>query len=96
MIIYEVNLDVDKEIAKDFETWLKPHMQEVVSCGHFEKALSYQVEDPIKILWTIHYHAKNRSLVETYLEEHAPRLREEGLKKFGKKFRATRRILKQL
>lgn len=30
-VIYEVNVDVDGDIATDYENWLKPHIQEVIA-----------------------------------------------------------------
>ncbi len=100
MILYEVNLAVEKETAKDFEAWLSHHVDQVVELGKFERARWYSrnpseegLKDEGKVLWTIHYHAKDRATLDVYLKNHAPKLREEGLKKFPDKFSAARRIL---
>lgn len=100
MLIYEVNLSVDKETAPAFAEWLKPHIKEVVRVGRFESAEWFErdpgdegLQDKTRILWTIHYRVKDRSTLDNYLERHAPRLREDGLQKFPGKFTATRRIL---
>ena len=94
MFIYEVNLSINKEIVKDFAVWLRHHMKEVVSLGHFEKAELFSRENECEL--TVHYHMKDQKTLDDYLKNHAPRLREEGLKKFPDQFTATRRVLMRL
>lgn len=100
MLIYEVNLSVNQEVANDFKKWLSIHIPEVVKVGQFESAewFSRRSEDEgsqttDQVLWTIQYRVKDRKTLETYLEKQAPRLRQEGLDRFGNQFKATRRIL---
>ena len=91
MLIYEVNLTIDLAIIEDFKVWLKEHMQEVVKLGGFEKAQLFSRENDCEL--TVHYHVKDRATLDAYLKNHAPRLREEGLKRFPNQFSATRRVL---
>lgn len=100
MLLYEVNLAVNQEIADDFKKWLSTHIPEVVKAGNFESAewFSRRPEDKgsqttNQLLWTIQYRVKDRKTLEAYLEKQAPRLRQEGLDRFGNQFKATRRIL---
>lgn len=93
--IYEVKIEADLEIAPQYGDWLKKHLAEVISAGGFLKGEIYEVESPPKgyKCWVCHYHALNREQIEAYLEIHAPRLREDGVRRFGNRFRAERRIL---
>ena len=101
MIIYEVNLTVKRTVATSFYDWLKPHMAEVVHLGKFENAVLYKrdhadegsADDNTTVLWTVQYRVKDRDTLEVYLRQHAPSLREEGKRRFGDQFTATRRIL---
>ena len=39
------------------------------------------------------YHLESREALEQYLRDHAPRLRADGIARFGERFRATRRVM---
>jgi hypothetical protein len=98
VIIYEVNLHVDREIAEEFSSWLEGHIVIVVERGGFVDATWWEcVEtiDPDRVHWSIHYHATTVAALDAYLRDHAPRLREDGRKRFGKHFEADRRILRR-
>ena len=95
MVIYEVNLAVEPEIDVDWRDWIGPHMAELVSLDGFEAANLYRVEaeqETATIHYTVQYQVKSREALECYFQEHAPRLRQEGLERFGDRFQATRRI----
>ena len=79
------------------------HIDEVVQLGGFETAKWYsrnpQDEGSFetgKMLWTIHYSVKDRETLDSYLKNHAPKLRQNGLDLFPGKFGATRRVLELL
>jgi hypothetical protein len=42
---------------------------------------------------TVHYRIVNEESLARYFAEDAPRMREEGLRRFGDGFHATRRVL---
>ena len=42
---------------------------------------------------TVHYRLIDEAALQRYLAEHAPRMREEGMRRFGDAFTATRRVL---
>lgn len=46
--------------------------------------------------FVIHYRLRDRESLENYFTNHAPRLREDGLEKFGDQFTATRRVMDKL
>ncbi len=99
MIIYEVNLAVDEDIANAFEPWLRDHVEEMLRFDGFANAeiLKQGPEDmteaePEKEYWTVLYRVQDRSALDNYLTEHALRMRQEGLTRFPG-LKAWRRIL---
>ena len=95
MVIYEVNLTVDAEIANEYSAWLRPHIKEILELDGFLSAEWFEVEaeDEAQVHWCIQYRVKDRTALETYFVEHAERLRGDGLERFGERFTAERRIL---
>ena len=99
--LYEVNLDIDAQIAEKFAQWLAPHIEEMLSFDGFLSAKWYtrnrEDEDVCEdvVLWTVQYTLKNRESYTQYVNTHAPRMRQEGLDLFGGSFQASRRLLHQ-
>ena len=95
MVLYEVNLEVEQDIAPAYAKWLESHMDEMLQLEGFEDALLLQDENhpPDRICWTVHYRVSSRAHLETYFEGEAIRMRADGLNRFGNRFRASRRIL---
>ncbi len=102
MLIYEVNLSVDKEIEEQYKEWLGAHVQEMLQNEGFLGAewLSRNAvdeglpADDTKVLWTVHYRVTDDAALQHYFEHHAPRMRQDGLNRFGGRFTASRRILR--
>lgn len=93
-LIYEINISIDSAIKNEFNSWLVGHMIEVNKMGCFEGYERYHLKDNnCEII--IHYFAKDLAMLNNYLENQAPLLREEAIRKFGDKFKAVRRILCQ-
>jgi hypothetical protein len=84
-ISYDVTCRVPGESkALEWLTWLKDeHVKEVIKCGA-RKADIIRFDDDGKpgVLFQIRYFFDTRESLETYLEEHAPRLRDDGIKRF--------------
>ncbi len=101
MLIYEVNIQADPEIANDYEQWLLPHIREILEIDGFIRAdLTEVLPDdhdapPGKKYWSVsvYYYIEDKASLERYYENHAPRLRREGIQKFGNRFTASRRVL---
>ncbi len=97
MTIYEVNLCVDAGIIDAYREWLAAHVAEMLALPGFESARVMQVEEPAaapgEVALCVQYRLRDRDALARYLAEHAPRMREDGLARFGGRFRATRRIL---
>ncbi len=104
MILYEVNLEVDPEIAPAFEAWLAEHARAVCQAPGFERADIHRVEllghepaddEPVRL--TVWYRLQTRAALEHYLTDPGPHgasaMRADGLARFPGRFRATRRVL---
>jgi quinol monooxygenase YgiN len=94
-VIYEVNLRPDPSIEAEFDEWLEHHVREMVRLPGFVGATIYRSEDPGsgEIQRTTHYRLRDRAALEDYFREHAERMRADGIRRFGDRFSATRRIL---
>jgi len=94
-ITYEVALQPDPEILGDFEAWLEYHVDEMLALPGFTGASIHKAEDPETgtALRVVRYELEDRAALQRYLDEFAPRMRAEGIARFGDRFRATRRIV---
>lgn len=97
--LYEVNLEVQESVAMQFSEWLPKHIEEMLSFDGFISAHWYKRENAeenntnLVCLWTIHYQLLSKDHFSQYLSQHAQRMRQEGVDKFGVQFTATRRLL---
>jgi quinol monooxygenase YgiN len=97
MIIYEVTLRVNRAIAEDYRQWLDEHVQEMLQIEGFIDAVIEQQIDPAETgyeIWCTRYRLRDQQDLDNYLQRHAPRMRAEGLQRFGNQFSATRRVLR--
>lgn len=94
MIVYEVRVTVDAAIEAEYRAWLDGHIRQILAVPGFQEAeLLREDDDGERAVWTIRYHLDSRDALETYLRDHAPRLRADGQARFGNRFTATRRVL---
>lgn len=95
MVVYEVNLDVDQSVAHEFRAWLGRHVAEMLELPDFEDAEILRVSEPPegRCCWSCRYFLKNHEALDQYFRDSAERMRADGLKRFGGKFSAFRRIL---
>jgi hypothetical protein len=71
----------DASILNDWLAWLKQeHLADVLAVGPSCAEVVVFEGDPLRA--EVRYQFASRTDCETYLREHSPRLREEGLKKF--------------
>lgn len=97
MIIYNVTVKVDNSIGDAWLQWLKDeHIPEVVGTGCFTHAVILQlieVDNSDGPTYAIQYHAPSKGLYNIYIEQHAPRMRQKGIDKWGDRFVAFRSVL---
>jgi len=94
MVIYEVNLTINRAIYSEFTLWLKEHVNEMLQFPGFIQASVFKLEEEISDQGklTIQYQLGSRADLDRYFTEFAPRMREEGIKRFNDKYSAERRI----
>ena len=95
-VVYEVNLEVDHAIEREYRDWLDAHVHAMLALPGFESAQVFDVREPAaadRVGLCVHYRLRDAGALESYLHEHAPRMRADGEARFGGRFCATRRIL---
>jgi len=98
MIVYEVNLELDAEIASDYLAWLESHVREIRALPGFLGAEVFddaENSDAPQRRVCVQYRLGSAAELEAYLRDHAPRMRADGQARFGTRFRATRRVLQR-
>lgn len=98
-IAYEVDIELDAGIEADYRAWLNDHVAEILALPGFTGACVQDVLEPApapgRSALCVRYVVRDHAALQHYLAEHAPRLRAEGVARFGGRFRATRRVLAQ-
>lgn len=96
MIVYEVNIEVREEKYADYRAWLVLHVGQMLALPGFVAAEILEQRDPPPTRGTralnVQYRLVDDAALQRYLTEHAPRMREEGVRRFGDAFTATRRV----
>jgi hypothetical protein len=94
-VVYEVNLEADADIAGPFDTWLRDHVADMLQ---FEGFRSAEILDDTsapagRIRRIVQYRLRNQAALDDYLATHAPRMRAQGVARFGSRFSSERRVL---
>jgi hypothetical protein len=94
-VIYEVNLEADAGIEAAFDTWLRDHIADMLQLPGFRSAeiLGDSAPTPGRIRRTVQYRLADQASLDQYLREHAPRMRAQGVARFGEQYSADRRVL---
>ena len=99
-VIYEVNLSVLKEIAAEYRVWLTTHVQEMLALPGFTGARIMETvqdqADAAETVFCTQYELVDHAALDDYLRVHSGRMRADGLSRFGDRFRASRRVLRDL
>lgn len=99
-VIYEVTLTVTADAAEDMADWLPDHAAELLALPGFLAVEIEQALEPAPAAgqreFVCRYRLGDRTALESYLAEHAERLRGEGMRRFGGRFQARRRVLTTL
>ena len=106
MIVYEVNLRVAPSVLPAYRAWLTAHIDELLRLDGFVAATVFadETDDSEGDLaglddadrWprlVVHYTLTDRAALDRYFATDAPRMRADGVARFGDRFMATRRIL---
>lgn len=98
-VLYEVTLRVHPPAADAFAAWLRGHVAEMLSLPGFVDATVARVREPATddaVVYCCTYRLRDPAALDAYLRDHAPRMREDGLRRFPGGFTATRRVLEVL
>jgi len=97
MIIYNVTVKTEKEIAKDYLKWLKEeHLNDMMNTGLFSDYRLCRLMDEEEsdgVTFVIQYHCDSIENYQSYIDEHAPGMRKKSLAKFADKFVAFRTVM---
>ena len=97
MILYNVTIKIDAEIAEEWMQWMqKVHIPDVMATGLFEahriSRLLFQDESD-GITYSIQYTLTDLQTLEKYQKEHAPRLQAEHTQRYKGRFVAFRTLM---
>lgn len=94
-VMYEVTLDADAAIEADFDTWLRDHVADMLQMDGFLSAEILEERSPrvAAVRRIVQYRVRGREALENYFSDHAPRMRTQGLARFGERFTVERRVL---
>ncbi|MGQ3892173.1 DUF4286 family protein [Legionella sp. CNM-4043-24] len=95
MVIYEVSLFVERDIYSEFYSWLQEHVTEMLQFPGFVGAiiLTPAENNDARQVLIVQYRLRTHEDLDRYFSEFAAGMREKGIKRFGNKFSAERRIL---
>lgn len=99
MIIYNVTINIDKDIHEEWLAWMKTvHIPDVMATGCFIESKICKIigDEETGINYAIQYTAQNIEIYETYKMQHAPALQKEVTDKYPGKFVAFRTLLEVL
>ena len=97
LVVYEVNLDIEAGIEADYRAWLRQHVAQMLALPGFVDARMFDVTEPApadgRACICVQYRLVDADALQAYFEQHAERMRGDGMARFGGRFRATRRVL---
>lgn len=100
MPVYEVCVEVEPAAYAEYRAWLAAHVAEILALPGFLGADTFERVDPVADdgwpALCVQYRLVDDDALAAYLREHAPRLRADGLARFGGRMRASRRVLRRV
>ena len=97
MYIYNVTINIEESVHTEWLRWMQEkHIPDVLATGKFSEAKMSLVivEDDTGVTYSVQYTTDSKETLESYYEEDAEKLRQEGLQLFGSKLLAFRTELK--
>ena len=97
MIVYNVTIKVDNEVADDWVKWMKAeHMAELMSTGLFTDCRLCRLleqDEAECVTYAAQYMLDSMDDYNTYIDTYADKMRQKGFKLFGGKFAAFRTVM---
>ena len=86
MIIYNVTVNVEKEIEQEWINWMKStHIPDILATGYFNSYKMLRLLNETEgegATYAVQYHAETLDNLEKYMTEEAPRLKNDHFSKF--------------
>ena len=95
-VLYEVTLRVRPDLGDAYGEWLRGHVAAMLALPGFVDARIARLrepEDADAVVFCCTYRLRDAAALDDYLRDHAPRMREDGLRRFPGGFTAQRRVL---
>ncbi|MBP9722779.1 MAG: DUF4286 family protein [Gammaproteobacteria bacterium] len=93
MIIYEVNIEVQKDILAEYKSWLKNHIIDMLVIDGFSSARIF-TDINIGNKLTVLYELESQEKLEHYFSHEAAQMRQITKELYGDKITINRRVLK--
>ena len=94
--IYEVTINVDRDIVDQFDAWLAHHVEEMLQISGISRAEVFEQEDDGqgRARRITHYYFVSDPDLEQYLSGPAEAMRQSAIDRFEGRFEAIRRVLR--
>jgi hypothetical protein len=100
MIIYNVTIKVETEVADAWVSWMKTeHMQELLDTGIFSQSRLCRLleQDEVEgVTYSAQYFCNTIADYNKYIDDHSTQMRDKAFKKFGGKFIAFRSVMEEI
>lgn len=100
MIIYNVTIKVEASIADKWLKWMKEeHTPDMMNTGLFSDyrlCRLMEQDETDGVTFVVQYHSDSIENYQSYLNEHAARMRQKSIEKFGNKFAAFRTVMEMI
>ncbi|GAB4334804.1 MAG: DUF4286 family protein [Flammeovirgaceae bacterium] len=101
MIIYNVTVNVEEDIAQEWLEWMKNvHIPEVIATGCFKGfrilRIIQESNDTTGVTYAIQYECNDLTTLDKYFKNYASELRNKHNKKYGDKALAYRTVLEEV
>lgn len=101
MILYIVNVSIEKDIQEEWLDWMKEvHIPNVLKTGYFTGANIFNIILPAKggteITFSVQYEAESYEKFMSYTVKESKRLQKEHTEKFNGKIKAERFVMEKL
>jgi hypothetical protein len=98
VIVYEVNLALERALAHEYLPWLREHVQQMLALPGFEQAEVFAIDatDPSapQTEFAVQYRLRDEAALQDYFARHAADMRAQGFARFGDRVQARRRVLR--
>ncbi|UXP33580.1 DUF4286 family protein [Reichenbachiella agarivorans] len=99
MVLYNVTMNVEKEIESEWLQWMKEtHVKDVMNTGYFIECKIFQLlsEEPQGTTYAFQYFAKSAKDIQTYQDTYGAKLQMDVISRYGDKVMSFRTLLKQV